>query len=135
MAAELPIRRAVEIDVSEQLAWREPAVEAARADMLAYRAARGDRMRTTLEEHQRKIKTWETKSLERLEAQRQRWAGASGALRSDQARKLDAAREEIVGRVEARKRWIEDGLATVDKPYLRLAAALVGSKYGRKERP
>lgn len=125
---------AVEFDVSELLAWRETAVEAARAHMLGHRAARGDRLRETLKQHQRKIKTWETKSLERLDAQQQRWAGPSGTLRSDQARKLAAARDEVAARVEARKRWIEDGLATVDRPYLRLAAGLVGAAYGRKGR-
>jgi hypothetical protein len=77
----------------------------------------------------RRLNDWKRKSLEQLDARQAKWTKGGRKLRADQERRLVAEREEIEARVDARIRWIKDGMATVEQPYLRIAAALVGPKY------
>lgn len=122
-----------EIPTADLSGKREHAVQLAHAHMQHERDTRGDRLRGTLKDQQRRVNEWKRKALAQLDARRAKWTAGGRSLRSDQQRRLDAAAEEIEHRVKARDAWIKDGMATVPQAYLRIAAALVGPDYGRKK--
>jgi hypothetical protein len=50
-------------------------------------------------------------------------------LRRDELERLERQEHEIARRMEDRRRWVEERLSTVDAPYLRIAAVLVGAGF------
>lgn len=131
LSATMP-NAAVEIATDALAARRETAVQAARDHTLRLRAERADLHRKPLKEQQRRVNRWKSKALAQVDARQARWTQKGRKLRADQERRLEAEREEIEARVASRQRWIQQGLATVDQPYLRIAAALVGVGFGRE---
>jgi hypothetical protein len=91
------------------------AVERARLHMRELRNVHGAGLKSLLADEEARIERWARESLARLEK-------SSSAVRD--ARRLEQERQNIEATVADRRRLIEQGLHTVDQPYVRLAAVL-----------
>lgn len=100
-------------------------VERAREHMRQLRNARSAEISEPLKEGLRRVKEWRDRSLADVDDRQQSLLGDSGTLRSDQQKRLDAEREEREKRYEFRRKWIEEGMRTVNEPYLRVAAVFI----------
>lgn len=99
-----------------------PALEVARAHLKSRREERGRRLGALLRPEERRVSRWRDRRLAAIDAA---VAHKGRALRKDEERRYAHEREEVEKRVAARRRWVDEGLRTSEKPYLRLAAVLV----------
>jgi hypothetical protein len=95
-------------------------------DRRALRQARADHLRPLLQEDERRVQTWFQRKSEEFDERRERYRTAGGTVRSDQHKRLEADLSEATKRMDKRLEWIKNGLATVDEPYLKVAAVFVG---------
>jgi len=103
-----------------------PAVEAGARHMRRRRVERDAELSEGLREEERRVRRWFNAAREVIDAEEQRILNSGRKPRSDEARRFEQRRSELQDRIDRRKRWIQEGLKTVDAPYLRLAAVLVG---------
>jgi hypothetical protein len=119
------------LDAKRAEALRGVAVEAAKAHMSALRMERRDRLMPQLKEEQRRQSQWKKQRLAQVEAKRQKAVAEGRKLRRDEETRLERLVEETERRIKDRDRWVKERLTTVDAPYLRIAAVLVGQGFVR----
>lgn len=102
------------------------AVQQARKHMLGLRRERADVLRPVLQDNERRVQEWFRRIEERVAKRRETYRTAGGAVRSDQQKRLEAELVEAQKRLDDRLRWVQQGLTTVDEPYLKVAAVFVG---------
>ncbi len=107
-------------------AMREHAVALADERMKHLRTERGHELRPVLKAEKGRLKEWSEKALARIEEKREAARAANRALRKDEQDRLRQREETIHDTLQKRQAWIEKRLATSDRPYLRIAAVLVG---------
>lgn len=121
------INPATVVALAELSALREQAVAQAAAHMKLVRQARSEQLKPQLQDSTRKLKTWEKRKLEELQAKVAKNTTASGTVRKDLAQRYEAQRQAIADQMEARRRWLSETLSTSETPYLRLAAVFVAA--------
>lgn len=102
------------------------AIEAAREHLRARRQARGDELRPRLQESFRRFHSWAQRARTRAQARTESAKLADGSLRRDVAQRLEQSLRSIDARLKTRQQWVTEVMTTEDRPYLRLAAVLVG---------
>lgn len=126
-ARELPDK------LAERLAaLRAPAVESAREHMVQLRKDRASATSEALRHGQQKLTRWRDGKMSLLgeqlslvaEAPAQGWAKAK-------ERRIADERAGVERQYQERRRWIEEGVRTVEEPYLRLAAVLIAREGDR----
>lgn len=114
-------------DLAARLAaLRSPAVDRAREHMRQLRNERASATSDVLRESQRRLTRWRDNRMSLLEGQlalvaeapAQGWAKA-------RERRIADERESIERQFQERRSWIDQGVRTVEEPYLRLAAVLI----------
>lgn len=109
------------------LALRAPAVAKAREHMKELRkqraAALGDDLRAGL----RKLTGWHDAARALLDEREKSLLANRQQLSKPQQAKFERERDRLERIENERKQWINDGMRTVDEPYLRLAAVLIAS--------
>lgn len=104
---------------------RQTAVDSAREHMRAIRAQRAEQVSAPLRAGIRELLAWKEKSHNRLLRQGQLAFDKRGAPLTALEKRLEGDRRHVDAVYQERKRWIEDGMRTVEEPYLRLAAVFV----------
>lgn len=99
------------------------AVQHAKRYMSEQRKARAGELMGELKEEFTRVKHWRRKALQRVDADETRIT-ARRTLRSDEKKRLERRREDIMRRSQALTDWVQQGLSTVDEPYIRLALVL-----------
>jgi hypothetical protein len=77
-----------------------------------------------LKPEQKRVKKWRDAILDRLDAQ-QAALTAKRRLRADEKKRFEQQTTDVEQRVEARQRWIDEGLRAVERPYVRVVAAMI----------
>lgn len=111
---------------------RAPAVAVAHAHMLSLRKSRAKQMLPAIKAEHARVKTWADKVLAELATKDSALAARGRKPGGVHRERLRQRREDVEGRVAARRDWVARRLTTTDKPYLRLALVLVGKSYGRQ---
>ena len=93
----------------------------AREHLKRLRQERGHQVGEALRPELRRLMKWQERRHQALNAE---IAAKGRALRQDEERRYTEEREEIDKLVDSRKRWVNEGMRTAEKPYLRLAAVL-----------
>lgn len=101
------------------------AVTQAREHMLALRKTRAATIGAPLREGLTKVKEWRDRSIRRLDDELGKLERLSGGVHSARKRRIEEERREVEARYRRRQVWINEGMRTIDEPYLRLAAAIV----------
>jgi hypothetical protein len=104
---------------------RAPAVERAREYMLGLRKHRSGLLGQPLREGLRKVKRWLDDRLSELEKQEKGTDNPTSGAGRAHLKRIERQRHEARELYESRRRWIEEGMRTVEEPYLRLAAVLI----------
>ncbi len=113
-------------ELSERLmALRGPAVDRAREHMKQLRKQRAADLGDELRDGLRKLTQWHDVAHAALHEEEARHLEKRSKLTNRQQISLDRRRERLERIESERKRWINDGMRTVEEPYLRLAAVLV----------
>ena len=73
----------------------------------------------------RKLKEWRDRRIVQLNDRRKAILAKGRGLRRDQERRLANEHTEVEKRYSARQEWIDQGLRTIEEPYLRVAAVLI----------
>ena len=76
-----------------------------------------------LKPEQKRVKKWRDAILDRLDAEKAALT-AKRRLRADEMKRFDQQVADVEQRVEARRRWIDEGLKAVERPYVRVVAAM-----------
>jgi hypothetical protein len=117
---------ALSVELEQELRSLLPsAVEHARDLMLELRKSRAEEIGAPLREELRKVKMWHDRRLEDLDRFREAMIERRGKLRADQESDFEAKKKEVTELHQARRRWINEGMRTVSRPYLRVAAVLI----------
>ena len=97
------------------------AIAQARAYLEEQRKTRGKELADRLRPEEARVRKWYNKKMMEFELREK-----SGKVRTEaERRRLERERDDVTRRVEARKRWFEEGFKTEPEAYLRLAAVLV----------
>lgn len=107
------------------LGLRTEAVAAARSHMEDLRNHRAAEIGKPLRAGLGSLGAWRDRSLRRLAGERAKLAHGTGIISAPKRRRIDAEEKEVRDLYEERHRWIQQGIRTVDEPYLRLAAVFV----------
>jgi hypothetical protein len=111
--------------LEELQALLEPAVRAAVEHMKDQRLQRAGTVGEPLREGVRRLTRWKQRSLEFLEERRKQLGEPTGAARI-RLKRLEAEERRVRELYDERSSWIDDGVKTVEDPYVRVAAVLVG---------
>ena len=72
-----------------------------------------------------RLKSWRERRIDDLGGWQEELQDRQGRLHSHQQKKLDSEKREVERMYQARKVWIDEGMRTVNEPYLRVAAVLI----------
>lgn len=109
--------------LAKLLSFREPAIKAAREYVLSQRNQRAAEIGAPLRESLRKLRRWLDDSMSQLSLDLGDDSPQAG-LAAIRQRRLENRKAEIQALYDERHQWINDGVKTVDTPYLRIAAVL-----------
>jgi superfamily II DNA/RNA helicase len=102
-------------------AWLEASIE----HMKLRRTERKNRIKPELNATQQRLKTWERQVLERLEKRKNElMENRPGPLRDRWQMRLKEEEERVSRLRRDRSKWLEETLATDERPYLKLVAVL-----------
>ena len=104
---------------------RMPAVETAKAHMQNLRSVRATEIAGPLRDGMRALTAWRDSSLKLINDRRLLAAKGGATIPTPIRRRLEAEERGVQAAYEDRRQWIDQGLRTVDEPYLRLAAVFV----------
>jgi hypothetical protein len=112
---------------------RAEAVAAARSHLSKRRDERAKRLLPALKAGQQKLKQWAQRKLSEIERREAEATRDGKKLRSDVAERLTERRREVEQQLAQQKLWLTDTMSTLDRPYLRIAAVLLGdTKKGKR---
>jgi hypothetical protein len=106
------------------------AVKEARNHLSRLRNQRGEELRETLKASERSFQSWARRARDRVHERAEARRLPGGKLPRDIQEKLDQDLLRIDKRLAARRLWLRNSMTTEDRPYLRLAAVLVGRDGG-----
>jgi hypothetical protein len=114
------------LELSRATSLRSAAVEAAKRHMSQKRSDRAARLTPVLKEGQQKLKEWSKRKLAEIDAREAAATSDGKKLRSDVAQRLGERRREVEHQLAQRRAWLTETMSTLDRPYLRIAAVLLG---------
>ncbi len=114
-----------DVDTGSLEALLPIAVRRAAEHMDGCRLERSERVAPKLRTEQRRVKRWYKASIAQIDEVITKKTAQGRKLRSDEQRRFDEQRAVVERRMKARAKWIDDGLRTIETPYLRVAAAVV----------
>jgi superfamily II DNA or RNA helicase len=106
-------------------ARREEAVRLAREHMIHHRNERAATLGQPLAQATQRLATWRERLNRSREQYRARLLAGSGTISRTAMQRLERERNEADRIQEEFRRWIDEGVRTVDDPYLRLAAVIL----------
>jgi hypothetical protein len=77
-----------------------------------------------LKDEQKRLKEWRRRGLQQLEDREKAIEASGRKIRSDELKRMEDIRAHIQRQVDVRNKWITDGVATSELPYIRLALAI-----------
>jgi superfamily II DNA or RNA helicase len=104
---------------------RQEAVRLAREHMIEHRNERAETLRQPLLQATQRLAKWRERLTRAREQYRARLLASSGTISRTAMQRLERERTEADRIQEEFRRWIDEGIRTVDDPYLRLAAVIL----------
>ncbi len=102
-----------------------PATAKAKERMQTLRKERMKHLGADVRDGLRKLKEWRDRRIEQLNDRRKAILAKGRGLRRDQERRLANEHKEVEKRYSERQEWIDQGLRTIEEPYLRVAGVLI----------
>ena len=106
------------------------AVEAGVAFLKEVGVERARSLAGRLRDEERRVRRWFSAAKARVDDDEQRILDSGRRPTSVQDKEFRRRRQDLQERIDRRQRWIDEGLRTVDAPFLRLVAVLVPSGHG-----
>lgn len=103
-----------------------PAVAVARSHIHEQRLKRMEVLALALRNQVRRIGAWKSKKLAILDERRARATADGQTMRKDEERRLEDRRKSVDDTFNRFHQWFNEALKTIEEPYLRVVAVLIG---------
>ncbi|MEN9578920.1 MAG: hypothetical protein RJA70_1929 [Pseudomonadota bacterium] len=131
--AEMQVNPGGAPDVTRAMALRAQAVELAKQHMADKRAERAKSLMPQLKDRHRKLTDWANRKLAELQAREESATSDGKKLRADLAQRLAERRREVEQQRAQQNKWLKETMSTIETPYLRIAAVLLGESATAKK--